>query len=59
VGNDLRASFKTSSDSITIQNFFLANGSLNTAAAVDNFRLANGLTMSASSLANAMASAPR
>ena len=59
VGNDLRASFKTSSDSITIQNFFLANGGLNTAAAVDNFRLANGLTMSASSLANAMASAPR
>ena len=59
LGNDLRASFKTSSDSITIQNFFLANGSLNTAAAVDNFRLANGLTMSASSLANAMASAPR
>jgi Ca2+-binding RTX toxin-like protein len=59
VGNDLRASFKTSSDSITIQNFFLADGSLNTSAAVDNFRLANGLTLSASSLVNAMASAPR
>ena len=59
VGNDLRASFKTSSDSITIQNFFLADGSLNTSAAVDNFRLANGLTLSANSLVNAMASASR
>jgi Ca2+-binding RTX toxin-like protein len=59
LGNDLRASFKTSSDSITIQNFFLADGSLNTSAAVDNFRLANGLTLSANSLVNAMASAPR
>lgn len=48
VGSDLRASIKNTADSITIQNFFLADGSVNFAGGIDNFRLANGQIMSSS-----------
>lgn len=53
-GSDLFAGFKLGG-SVTVKNFFKADGSVNPAGSIDTFRFSNGTSMSASSLASALA----